>query len=657
MTIIAIRPRHELEYVEKARSVFQDKLPGQDFDAHVWDVKPLRKRAHKRSNPNLYWTTYGSQTKPLPAGFIEPIKAACVLDLQSPTNLTFRADSARFLWEHLKQQHDPAAFHWAQLKTDDMLGMEREMLCHLKKSSTYKMCMAWNRIIELLVTARILRPMNVPWATPRPEDTDRHTIRGQQERAEKLPSHRAMETVADLFIGLATEPPDRLMACACVIAACTGLRVGELLTLPEDCLVERDGTLFVKVWIEKNKSRELVTQKVPLRARDLVLEAITEARAITAQARARAKVLEDNPGYAPLPGYQPLDRLTSREAAEVMGTTRTKPSEVTKQIGRPCRRDPKSGEKHFLASDISGYLSGRQGNLWAIKLTGAEQPLSESLFVVPVNFFHAGNRPQIPLLVELGTEQQLNQFLGGTWSRCTESQPGAVMRTGEWFRKSKKSIFDRLDLREDDGSVIEITSHQFRHWITTLTRAGGASSPIVKRWQNRSHTGDISAYEHLTMEQRVATLRTSIESGRVTGDIADVYFTLVEDVRDAFLENQLQHVHVMALGLCVHDYGASPCPMFLACLKGDCGPCGDYLHDRSDPVQVTHLDLLETRTETVLQEELRLAAERDEQISNHWIEEQRQVLSNIRRAKSAPGDGVVRPFAGNPSKFTPIREA
>ncbi len=45
--------------------------------------------------------------------------------------------------------------------------------------------------------------------------------------------------------------------------------------------------------------------------------------------------------------------------------------------------------------------------------------------------------------------------------------------------------------------------------------------------------------------------------------IAEMYFSLREDVRNVFLEGQLQAVHVTPLGLWVHDFKLTPCPKFL----------------------------------------------------------------------------------------------
>jgi len=81
----------------------------------------------------------------------------------------------------------------------------------------------------------------------------------------------------------------------------------------------------------------------------------------------------------------------------------------------------------------------------------------------------------------------------------------------------------------------------------------------------REQVGDLEAYKHLTPGERLETLKAALKNGRVKGQIAEMYFSLKEDVRDVFLENQLQAVHVTPLGLCVHDFKVTPCPKFLNC--------------------------------------------------------------------------------------------
>jgi hypothetical protein len=109
-------------------------------------------------------------------------------------------------------------------------------------------------------------------------------------------------------------------------------------------------------------------------------------------------------------------------------------------------------------------------------------------------------------------------------------------------------------LKASDGRVFKLHTHQFRHWVTTKAAACGVPDEVIARWQGAQHIRDLEAYKHLTPAERVTMLKTALESGRTKGRIADLYFNLQDDVRDAFLEGQLHAVHVTPLGLCVHDF-------------------------------------------------------------------------------------------------------
>src|SRR5437879_3056322 len=94
-----------------------------------------------------------------------------------------------------------------------------------------------------------------------------------------------------------------------------------------------------------------------------------------------------------------------------------------------------------------------------------------------------------------------------------------------------------------------------------------------------------------TSWERVATLKAALKRGQLRGRLADMYFAIEEDLRDVFLKDQLQAVHVTAFGLCVHDFKVAPCPKALNCVK----QCRDFLHDTGDSGQRRALIQLEAR--------------------------------------------------------------
>ena len=155
-----------------------------------------------------------------------------------------------------------------------------------------------------------------------------------------------------------------------------------------------------------------------------------------------------------------------------------------------------------------------------------------------------------------------------------------------------RSTFERFGAERREGRFFRLHSHQFRHWVTTKAAVAGVPDEVIARWQGREHIGDLEAYKHLTPSERVATLRAALESGRTKGRVAEMYFNLHDDVRDAFLDGQLQAVHVTPLGLCVHDFKVSPCPKMLNCVKD----CDDYLFDTANDVHRQNLVQLRART-------------------------------------------------------------
>ncbi len=478
--------------IKEGKKAFQRHLPSEEFEAPVWEVSSLKKRP-SGSNQSVYWTLHGSQTAPLPDDFAAPVKAACSLNLQSVTNLNFQASAARMLWEHLRKTRDPpSSFRWTHLTEDDLRGMERVMREHWAKSSTYRTCIAWSGVLDHLSNASVIRPMDIQWKTPRPEDSDRFTLEGREKRKEKhLPSDRAIEAIAHVYSDLASKPTDRLLSCVTAILTATGLRVGEVLTLPMDPLSKttRDGDArwHLQYWPEKtNGARQKDLLHLAERPASLVREAIEEVREITNEARRRAEVLEQNPDRALLEDQSPDDLLTTNEVQDLLDLSSGSPTPRVRRTGIPILEREREGYKRpkYLCrvSDIEKYLLERQGELWTVNPDGQEkQLLSSSLFVVNVNFFHSTKSTK-SLLVDSVTHQHVSDFLNGRWTSCEEEHEDAERRKGGWMRCVVPSVFRRFGLEEKDGSEIGMTSHQFRHWLTNNLVDSGVPDGIIARW-------------------------------------------------------------------------------------------------------------------------------------------------------------------------------
>jgi hypothetical protein len=566
------------------------------------------------------------------------------------------------LWEHLRKKMDtPSPFCWERLTEGDLRGMETEMRDTWANSTTYKTCTAWGRVLDILSTASVIRPVDIQWQTSRPEDSERYTLDGREKREEEyLPSDRSIEAIAHIYSSdeLDLDPSDRLLSCVTALLTATGLRVREILTLPADPLSKsiRDGETrwHLRYWPEKTgrTSREKDLLHLTERPASLVGEAIEEVQKITSDARQRAEVLEETPGRAPIEDVSPDDLLTTEEVQDLLDLSTGSATARVRRTGIPILERDQEGYKRpeYLCrgSEIEEYLLERQGELWTVNPGGGEkQLLSESLFVVNVNFFH-GTRSVKTLLVDSVTTQHVSDFLNGRWTSCDPDHEEAEQRNGRWMRCVVQSVFRRLGLREKDGSEIEMTSHQFRHWLTTNLVDSGVPDGIIARWQNRSHDGDISAYKHVTRTDRLREVKDAIESGRMEGDVADMYFAMASDVRDAWLDSYLQQIHVTHMGLCTHDFSSSPCPHHLQCLNG----CEDFLFDPADEKQRENVEQIVEGTREAIQ-----FAEEQEGDNTQWMQHQQKVLSNglevLDSTKGAESD-YAQPFEGQGSNFQPF---
>jgi hypothetical protein len=640
----------ETSYVRQGRALFPAVFPNGDFDSPIWDIRHLRTSRHKTSNSRLHFTRYGSEVDALPPRFANVVKAYLVLSRCADGTMSHRVDIARMLWEAIVSRFgDSHGFDWSLLTEEDLLRTEQVMLAHWRPSTTYKRSTQLQFMMRSLAAVPgggIVRPMEVAFTTPRTDDSERYTLDGQLERMKRLPSDAAIDAVGDIYAKHAKEPRDRLVACILAVMLATAFRIGEVLTLPLECLCS-EGTGAKKRWgirYHKEKSRggrkQLAVRWMTPRQAELARTAIQEAKKLTLAARKRARRLEAWPDRVTLPGITG-NRLLRRE--EVAKLLRMAPTSVNRlpfsELAREAIRIPgrKSICYEYRAADVRSYL--RVPALWVVdRRDGTRQSLSKSLFIAFRNFFNEHLETN-PLLVEPVLEQTVNDFLG------RRAVPGAAAR----------SAFVRFGLRGEDGQFFRLHSHQFRHWVTTKAAVAGVPDEVIARWQGREHLGDLEAYKHLTPSERIDTLKSALQSGRTKGAVADIYFNLHEDVRDAFLKAQLQAVHVTPLGLCVHDFKISPCPKMLNCVKD----CDDYLFDTTNTTHRQNLVQLQARTKLTLEQAVAQKSCAEADLSEHWIADAEATLAGVDRILSAiPSDGetLVRPHVGKGSRFKPLTE-
>jgi hypothetical protein len=367
---------------------------------------------------------------------------------------------------------------------------------------------------------------------------------------------------------------------------------------------------------------------------ELARKAIAEIRELTEPARSRARILEQNPNRVPLPGYQWSDHLSPHEVATLLGLKRDSLFVISRE---KLPRHMEDNHSFYRASEVEAYLLvSRIECLWTLdRRDGTYQMLSETLFIAYARSFHATYLAN-PLLVEPMTDQALRDFMVGG--------PG------------KKSAFERFAIREESGTFCRITSHQFRHWLNDLADKGGLPVDHQTRWFGRENPRDTQAYQHANFEERLQWVKDGIRTGEIGGNIAQVYFTLPEDERDAFLEGQIQAVHFTPLGLCIHDFAIDPCPYYLNCAR----KCPEYLRTKGNQQERTNLIQVQRRTKQALETAQAQATTENGEMAQAWIKHYQETLAGVEAALAVDddltmGDGIiVQPFKNHPSRFQPL---
>lgn len=396
--------------------------------------------------------------------------------------------------------------------------------------------------------------------------------------ATKMPPPATLETLGDLSGSERLYDDKRsliLMRIVDLLAA-TGFRIGEVLSVPVNPIVHSDTGIGLRYWPEKGG--KIRVKQISSAQRELVERAVTDLTRACADARAVALWCEQNPGHAPLSGN--LSETLSASDIEELGLAIDGAAWMrnngipTFAIGRTCRAS---------RSDVERVLVGQRDERNPLRTgDGRTQPLSKFLAVVFLHEFH--------------TRRSTNRFVP-TWVR--HGQIADFLGARDDVKASAfESVFKRYDLRDRTGSLHRLTTHQFRHWLSTLAKRGGLSEVELARWMGRKRIADNRAYDHRTQEERVEEARALIRSGGAMGPVADAHQSLPPVESEDFLRAQIGSVLTTPYGMCVHDYGQGPCERHFACAG-----CGELLRRKGDIEERAALTSMLERT----QESLRIA--------------------------------------------------
>lgn len=215
------------------------------------------------------------------------------------------------------------------------------------------------------------------------------------------------------------------------------------------------------------------------------------------------------------------------------------------------------------------------------------------------------------------------------------------------------SILDRMGLYASDGSRIKLTSHQLRHWLSTLSERSGMDDYTLAQWAGRAKVPDNRHYDHRSPEERLEGAR----------DLLPVQpAPLLERIKQrqpvTYQElgvDRLGTAKATLYGMCVHDYAMAPCQK-----QRECMTCKEHVCIKGDHVTLDRIRLLEAQTESLLVK-AQQAHEDGDFGADRWVDNHKWKLAHVKamrmsleHPKVPEGSVLSIPDGHDPS---PVRRA
>lgn len=470
---------------------------------------------------------------------------------------------------------------------------------------------------------------------------------GQAHRASKLPSNSTMLMVADIF-AQANDADSRYFSSILILLMATPSRISEVLELSVDCIQwepdQRGENQMYLRWRAAKGKGAMKKWVVPV-MREVVQEAVRRLTEIGAPARAAAKFAFDNPGE-----FMPHSDCLIDPSKE--GDRALLPDEFCAAIGMKCpgggrlldgspswvrlkfdkRLEPfvRSGATSYR--DLARYvLSAHCGIYWPFIDEDRTVEVWQALCLHRVNEFHR--------------DFAVKRF---SWRLPTANE------VNNRFSPEKGcSLFARFGMKNLDGSDIKLTTHQSRHWLSTMSERAGMDDYTLAQWAGRARVVDNPHYDHRSPKERLEVARELLPMQpaslleRIKQRQPVTYQELAVD--------RLGTAKATLYGMCVHDYAMAPCQK-----QRECMTCKEHVCIKGDHVTLDRIRLLEAQTEALLVR-AQQAHEDGDFGADRWVDSHKWKLAHVKAMRMSlehpdvPEGSVLRiPDGHDPS---PVRRA
>lgn len=539
-----------------------------DFDADVWDNVALSKAKRVTAGANgakqLHFLLGGGGRGATDLGALQPpfvdfVKAMLRLREDSRPQ---HVENHRVMLRAAKHVHaalESSAYDPCLLLPRHFDQAARRALEVETPSTAYATGKFLAEMVTLLNEHGIGR-IRIEWKNTiaRPSNDERVGDEAAKRREDKMPSPAALEALPQIanLLDEKSELSDLLRMRTVELLVCGGWRINELLTIPADCEVtegqpgDSDYRYGIRYFAEKGFGPTIKWMPTPMIS--VAKRAIADIRRLTQDVRDDARFLHENPGAHPLAILQgdPAELIGVKELATAVGLVGGNPDAFCRTRG------------------VEQVASGRVRKGDVVTALRADVPVVPDAFPVRLHEFM--------FLVRDNAMHARRTTIGGsvrvlTWSMVSDFIMG---------KEGTRNVFDRFGFTEPDGSPITVNTHAFRHWLNTLAQEGGMSQELIARWSGRKDVKQNSAYDHVSGADLAKKVRGMVESGGLIGQIARVRESLPPVDRDSFLATELATGHVTDIGICIHDWQLTPCPV-----HGDCANCGEHVIDKNNEGQ------------------------------------------------------------------------
>ncbi|WP_444633471.1 hypothetical protein [Cupriavidus oxalaticus] len=468
--------------------------------------------------------------------------------------------------------------------------------------------------------------------------------KGAAHRTARLPSNNAMLAVADVFCQ-AEDLESKYFSSILVLLMVAPGRVSEVLQLPKDCIGwEEDDNgqrqMYLRWRAAKGKG---ATKKWILPAmQSVVEEAVRRLTEIGEPARAAAKYAFDNPGkfmHHPLcispPGTNDYDPLSPEEFCAAMGILGDFTAAVKSERAQwvKLKRQAKwiaglvkngvvtySMLGEYVLRTYSGYYwpyidAARTVYAWEALCLHRENELHQKFSVKEFSW-------------RIATSNQVNARLGGV--------------------EIKESLFERHGLRKPDGTPIVLTTHQLRHWLSTMSERAGMDDFTLAQWAGRANVTHNRHYDHRSPEERLDAARAI-----AVDEKPSVLARFVSRQSVSYQElgvDRLGTAKATLYGMCTHDYAMAPCQK-----QQECMTCKDHVCVKGDHITLDRILVLEQQTADLL-DRARHAEEEGIFGADRWVDNHKWKLAHVRAMRmtlensSVPDGALIRiPEGHDPS--------